>query len=61
VSCYNLKVPQKCLSPFPYKYHPKLDVLEELDDEGATFYQSMIGSLIWLVQMSRLDVTCEVS
>jgi len=58
---YDMKVPQKCTSPFPHKYKPELDVSEELDDEGAKFYQSMIGSLIWLVEMGRLDINCEVS
>ena len=56
-----MRVPNKYTSPFPYKYRPELDVSEELDDEAAKFYQSMIGSLIWIVEMGCLDINCEVS
>jgi len=47
--------------PLLYKYQPELDVTKELEDNPAKFYESMIGSLCWLVDVGWLDVTTEVS
>ena len=38
-----------------------MDISPELDTEDASFYQSLIGSLRWIVEMGRIDICCEVS
>ena len=58
---FDMRLPKKISSPFLSKYQPELDVTEELEDEPAKFYQSMVGYLRWLVEMGRLDVCTEVS
>ncbi len=45
----------------PYNYTPELDGSAELDDERATYYQSLIGILRWAVELGRIDICTEVS
>lgn len=40
--------------------HPELDDSELLDAQGITVYQSLIGSLQWVVSIGRFDVTTAV-
>ena len=49
-----------CLSPVDKDYHPELDTSEFLDDEGIQQYQSMIGSLQWLISIGRWDIQTAV-
>ena len=42
-------------------YRPELDASPELKLQDATYYQSLIGILWWMVEMFRIDITCEVS
>ena len=42
-------------------YSPELDGSDELDEIEATYYQSLIGILRWLVEMGRMDISMEVS
>ena len=42
-------------------YSPELDQSEELGEEEALYYQSLIGTLRWIVEMGRVDVCMEVS
>ena len=48
-------------NPFPTDYDPDLDTTAELDEEQATYYQSQIGVLHWIVELGRIDITTEVS
>ena len=48
-------------SPMMSKYRPELDVTPELEPGDASYYQSLIGVLRWMVEMGRLDICCEVS
>ena len=41
-------------------YQPKLDVSPELSAELASYYQSLIGVLRWIVELSRVDICLEV-
>ena len=43
------------------KYHPKLDISHELNDNLTTCYQQMIGILRWAVESGRIDIITEVS
>ena len=48
-------------SPLHKEYRPEIDVSPLLDASDANFYQSLIGSLRWMVEMGRIDICCEVS
>ena len=46
---------------FPTDYDPDLDVTYELDEDQATFYQSKIGILQWIVELGRIHIATEAS
>ena len=48
-------------NPFPTDYYPDLDTTAESDEEQATYYQSKIGILQWIVELRRIDTATEVS
>ena len=47
-------------TPMRAMYWPKLDVSPELNTELASYYQSLIGVLRWIVELGRLDICLEV-
>ena len=51
----------RATNPFPTDYDPDLDTTNELDEDQATYYQSQIGILHWIVELGRVDITTEVS
>ena len=48
-------------TPMNSSYAPELDVSEELDDKGVTFFQELIGILRWATEIGRVDILFEVS
>ena len=42
-------------------YRPELDVSEELSPSDASYYQSLIGILRWIVELGHVDINLEVS
>jgi len=48
-------------APLSTGYRPEDDVTEELGDEDASYYQSLIGVLRWINEIGRIDITCEIS
>ena len=54
-------VPAKAETPIQSTYHPELEVSPELDTEDASYYQSLIGVLRWIVELGRVDICLEVS
>eukprot|EP00978_Attheya_sp_CCMP212_P010641 scaffold25919_cov25-Attheya_sp.AAC.1 len=42
-------------------YRPELDISEELGSKEASYYQSQIGILQWMVELGRVDIITEVS
>jgi hypothetical protein len=48
-------------SPFPPNSRPELDTYPLLTPMEASYYQSLIGVLWWIVELGRIDITCEVS
>lgn len=48
-------------SPFPTDYAPEMDTTELLNPEQASYYQSQIGILRWMVEIGRVDIITEVS
>ena len=55
------KLPSRASTPLGIGYRPELDTSDELGDEDAAYYQSLIGILRWMVELGRIDITCEVS
>ena len=48
-------------SPITANYAPELDQSPELNPELASYYQSLIGILRWVVEMGQIDICVEVS
>jgi Reverse transcriptase (RNA-dependent DNA polymerase) len=55
------KLPKKADTPIQTSYRPELDVSAELDPVLASYFQSLIGILRWIVELGRVDVCLEVS
>ena len=54
-------LPKLAVNPFPIGYEPELDVSAELEPEDASYYQSIIGMLRWMIELGRIDIATEVS
>ena len=54
-------LPKKATSPFTANYRPEIDVSQELDPDEASYYQSLIGILRWIVELGRGDICVESS
>ena len=55
------KLSAKADTPIQTSYRPELDVTEELEPQKASYYQSLIGILRWMVELGRVDICLEVS
>ena len=51
----------KVKSPWPRNYRPEVDVSTELSSIQASYYQSLIGILHWIVELGRADIVMETS
>ena len=58
---HGMKLKKNVRAPFTTDYRPEIDGSKELDDEGASYYQSLIGILRWIVELGRIDVGVEAS
>ena len=56
-----LKPLKKTKSPWPSNYRPEADVTPELSSVQASYYQSLIGILRWIVELGRADLVMETS
>ena len=52
--------PKEYSSPLEKGDHPELDTSDELDHDGITKYQSLIGALQWLITLGRFDIATAV-
>ena len=55
------KMPKVANTPMQTSYRPELDISAELDSLDASYYQSLIGILRWMVELGRVDLCLEVS
>ena len=55
------KLRKNVKAPFTSDYRPELDGSAELDDDDATYFQSLIGILRWIVELGRIDIGVEAS
>jgi hypothetical protein len=53
---FRMKPSQNVTSPLEKGDHPKLDTSELCNNEQISQYQSMIGSLQWIITIGRFDV-----
>jgi hypothetical protein len=51
--------PKEYTSPLEKGDHPKVDTLEELDEEDFKKYQTMIGYLQWALSLGHFDIQTE--
>ena len=57
----NLSLLKKASTPMTANYSPEVDGSPELNEEDAAYYQSLISTLRWIVEMGRMDISMEVS
>jgi hypothetical protein len=55
------KLPATADTPMRTSYRPEIDVSPELEPTEASYYQSLIGILRWIVELGRVDICLEVS
>ena len=58
---FDQKLPTKANTPFSSNYRPELDISRELNNTYASYFQSLIGILRWIVVLGRIDTCLEVS
>ena len=51
----------KVKSPWHQSYRPEVDFSTELSSIQASYYQSLIGILRWIVELGRSDIIMETS
>ena len=56
----HLKIPSRAETPLTTSYRPELDVSPELTPRDSAYYQSLIGTLQWIVELGRIDICLEV-
>ena len=54
-------MPARANTPMRTSYRPELDVSPELQPKDASYYQSLIGVLRWIVELGRVDICLECS
>ena len=55
------KLPKTCDTPMSTEYRPEVNVSPELSSDEASYFQSLIGVLRWIVELGRVDICCELS
>ena len=51
----------KAVTPMTSGYRPKIDITPELGEEYASYFHYLIGILIWIVELGRVDINVEAS
>jgi hypothetical protein len=54
------KLLYKAPTPISSGYRPEIDISPELSKADASFYQTLIGVLRWIVELGRIDIDVEV-
>ena len=57
----NRKLSSYAPSPFIIGYRPETDTSPNLCSTEASYYQSMVAALHWILELGRIDITCELS
>ena len=56
-----MSLPRQAETPMSSDCTPELDSTTELESDGITMYQEIIGELRWAIEMGRVDIEHEVS
>ena len=48
-------------NPFPLGYEPCIDISRMLTPDEASYFQTIIGVMRWMVELGRIDIATEVS
>ena len=48
-------------TPLSQGYRPELDVSSDLDAKRANYYQVLIGILLWMCELGRVDIIVPVT
>ena len=54
-------MPNRVTTPMINGYIPETDVTRELDKDGITFYQEIIGVIRWAIEIGRVYINTEIS
>ena len=54
-------IPARADNPFLVDYDPSTDLSDLLDPDCSSFYQHLIGVMIWMVELGCIDIATEVS
>ena len=54
-------LPKRADNPFCMTYEPELDDSTPLDPDAASYFQTIIGVMRWMVEIGRIDIATEVS
>ena len=54
------RMPKNAKNPFKMWYDPELDTNQELDQDAALYYLTIIGILRWMVKLGRIDIITKV-
>ena len=57
----DIKLSKKYPEPFTSGYCPELDITPDLDSKRAAYYQSLIGIVLFIVELGRVDITVKTS
>jgi hypothetical protein len=55
------RLPTKVTTPLSSNYRPEIDASPYLDDDFTTFYQQLIGTLRWCVELGQIDIHLPVA
>ena len=58
---FGLRLPLKCVTPLRCGYYPDMDVKRDLKADGFQWYQEIIETLRWAVEIGSIDILIEVS
>ena len=61
LSVYGFGLPTTATAPMRTGYRPESDISRLLDDEHIGWYQGLIGTLRWLIEVGRIDITHSVT
>ena len=56
-----LSLNKKATASILVNYSPEIDGTSKLNDNDASFYQSLIRIFRWIGELRRMDICCEVS
>ena len=49
------------MNPLTSNYFPEIYISQDIEPQDASYYQSLIGILWWIVKLGRVDICVEVS